>query len=108
MILSPKNYWTQHFFHFPRYWHGGRLVHQFSWIEELYSTKFRGLVGDPPFGMKMTAVMENRNISGPPNISGAANGSVPENTCSSGKFLLAGRCGKKLFVLGMLLLLGKR
>jgi len=94
MILSPKNYWTQHFFYFPRYWHGGRLVHQFSWIEELYSTKFCGLAGDPPFRMKVTAVMGN--ISGPLNISGAANGSVPENICSSGKFLLAGRCGKKI------------
>ena len=31
-----------------------------------------------------------------------------ENTCSSGKFLLAGRYGKKLFVLGRVLLLGER
>ena len=26
--------------------------------------------------------------------SGAPNGSVPQNICSSGKFLLAGRCGR--------------
>ena len=31
--------------------------------------------------------------------SGAPNGSVPQNICSSGTFLLAGRCvaGKKIF-----------
>ena len=28
------------------------------------------------------------------HVSGAPNGSVPQNICSSGKFLLAGRFGK--------------
>ena len=28
------------------------------------------------------------------NLSGAPNGSVPKNICSSGTFLLAGRCGR--------------
>ena len=27
-------------------------------------------------------------------VSGAPNGSVPQNICSSGTFLLAGRCGR--------------
>ena len=38
---------------------------------------------------------------------GAPNGSVPQNICSSCKFLLAGRCGE-IIVLGRKVLLGKR
>ena len=45
--------------------------------------------------------------------SGAPNGSVPQNICSSGQFLLAGRCGrmalgKKQYVLGRKVLLRKK
>ena len=43
----------------------------------------------------------------PGDGAGAPNGSVPQNICSSCKFLLAGRCGE-IIVLGRKVLLGKR
>ena len=53
------------------------------WINEEFSTPMNGNI--------MTSISSTSTSM----LSGAPSGSVPKKICSTGKFLLAGKCGKK-------------